>query len=191
MPCSSSRSPSAGRRRRSIWAVTTEYLSGTAAAVSIALINGIANICGVALPPLMGYIKDTTNTYDYALLLVAAALVSGGALGLYLGPLTARANIPIRHPRKARHCNWRMPRKTDGRESNPRLLVAGRYVRLLVRITSTSRAPYTLPGQSNHGYGPDETSCQLRARSRKSSVPMFTLKMKPSSLNDAEPAPIQ
>ena len=73
------------------WAVTTEYLSGTAAAVSIALINGIANICGVALPPLMGYIKDTTNTYDYALLLVAAALVSGGALGLYLGPLTARA----------------------------------------------------------------------------------------------------
>ena len=72
------------------WAVTTEYLSGTAAAVSIALINGIANICGVALPPLMGYIKDTTNTYDYALLLVATALLCGGALGLYLGPLTAR-----------------------------------------------------------------------------------------------------
>jgi MFS transporter, ACS family, tartrate transporter len=39
----------------------------------------------------MGYIKDTTNTYDYALLLVAAALMSGGALGLYIGPLTARA----------------------------------------------------------------------------------------------------
>ena len=74
------------------WAVTTEYLSGTAAAVSIALINGIANICGVALPPLMGYIKDTTGTYDYALLLVAAALLCGGALGLYLGrPVTARA----------------------------------------------------------------------------------------------------
>ena len=38
----------------------------------------------------VGYIKDTTNTYDYALLLVAAALLCGGALGLYLGPLTAR-----------------------------------------------------------------------------------------------------
>jgi MFS family permease len=72
------------------WAVTTEYLSGKAAAVSIGLINGIANICGVGLPPLMGYIKDTTNTYDYALLLVAAALLAGGALGLYLGPLTTR-----------------------------------------------------------------------------------------------------
>jgi MFS family permease len=73
------------------WAVTTEYLSGTAAAVSIGLINGIANICGVGLPPLMGYIKDTTGTYDYALLLVAAALLTGGALGLYLGPVTTRA----------------------------------------------------------------------------------------------------
>jgi MFS transporter, ACS family, tartrate transporter len=73
------------------WAVTTEYLSGKAAAVSIGLINGIANICGVGLPPPMGYIKDTTNTYDYALLLVAAALLAGGALGLYLGPLTTRA----------------------------------------------------------------------------------------------------
>ena len=74
------------------WAVTTEYLSGTAAAVSIALINGIANICGVGLPPLIGYIRDTTGTYDYALLLIAAVLLGGGALGLYVAPLTARAN---------------------------------------------------------------------------------------------------
>jgi MFS transporter, ACS family, tartrate transporter len=71
------------------WAVTTEYLSGAAAAVSIGLINGVANICGVALPPLMGFIKDTTNTYDYALLLVAAALLCGGALGLYVAPAAA------------------------------------------------------------------------------------------------------
>ena len=77
------------------WAVTTEYLSGTAAAVSIGLINGVANICGVALPPLMGFIKDSTNTYDYALLLVAAALLCGGALGLYLAPKTARQSPAV------------------------------------------------------------------------------------------------
>lgn len=39
----------------------------------------------------MGYIKDTTNTYDYALLLVAAALLVGGVLGLYLGGARRKA----------------------------------------------------------------------------------------------------
>lgn len=72
------------------WATTTEYLSGAAAAASIALINSIANIAGLGLPPVMGWIKDSTQSYDYALLLVAAALLAGGVLGLYL----ARAPRP-------------------------------------------------------------------------------------------------
>ncbi|MDP2336413.1 MAG: MFS transporter [Bacteroidota bacterium] len=67
------------------WAVTTEYLAGGAAAAgAIALINAIANIAGVALPPVMGYIKDRTGNYDYALLLVSGALLLGGFLGLVL-----------------------------------------------------------------------------------------------------------
>jgi MFS family permease len=72
------------------WATTTEYLSGPAAAVSIALINSIANLAGLGLPPVMGWIKDATQSYDYALLLVACALVAGGMLGLYLGAERAR-----------------------------------------------------------------------------------------------------
>lgn len=72
------------------WATTTEYLSGAAAAASIALINSIANIAGLGLPPVMGWIKDSTGSYDYALLLVAGALLAGGVLGLYL----ARAPKP-------------------------------------------------------------------------------------------------
>ena len=73
-------------------------------------------------------------------------------------------NRPRHHPGEARHCNWRIPRKTDGRESNPRLPVAGRDVRLLVRTTSTrSSSLYALPGESRHGDGPDKTSRQLRA----------------------------
>jgi hypothetical protein len=66
------------------WATTTEYLSGAAAAASIALINSIANVAGLGLPPVMGWIKDSTQSYDYALLLVSAALLAGGVLGFYL-----------------------------------------------------------------------------------------------------------
>ena len=67
------------------WAVTTEYLAGGAAAAgAIALINAVANIAGVGLPPIMGYIKDRTGGYDYGLLLVGGALIVGGLLGFAL-----------------------------------------------------------------------------------------------------------
>jgi MFS family permease len=67
------------------WSVTTEYLAGSAAAASaIALINSIANIAGVGLPPVMGAIRDHTGRYDGGLLLVAAALFLGGLLALWL-----------------------------------------------------------------------------------------------------------
>lgn len=67
------------------WAVTTEYLAGGAAAAgAIALINAIANLAGVGLPPVMGYLRDRTGSFDTGLLLVAGALVIGGLLGLRL-----------------------------------------------------------------------------------------------------------
>ena len=64
------------------WAVTTESVTGIAAAISIALINALANVAGLALPPLIGWIKDSTGTYDVALTLVASALIAGGVLGI-------------------------------------------------------------------------------------------------------------
>jgi fucose permease len=67
------------------WAVTTEHVSGVAAAVSIALINALANVAGLALPPVIGWIKDSTGSYDVALTLVASALIIGGLLGMALG----------------------------------------------------------------------------------------------------------
>ncbi|OXH94649.1 hypothetical protein CA830_00365 [Burkholderia multivorans] len=78
------------------WAVATEYVSGLTAAASIALINAVANIAGLALPPVMGRIKDVTHSYDLALLLVAVALLVGGVLGLRIAsrrramPMAAR-----------------------------------------------------------------------------------------------------
>lgn len=64
------------------WAVTTEKLAGVAAAASIAFINTIANFVGLGLPPLLGKIKDLTDSYHYGLLIVAIALVLGGIVGV-------------------------------------------------------------------------------------------------------------
>ncbi|RZS74090.1 sugar phosphate permease [Phyllobacterium myrsinacearum] len=76
------------------WAVTTEYVSGVAAAVSIALINALANVAGLALPPVIGGIRQATGNYNVALGLVAAALVIGGILGIALAR-RARSNLPL------------------------------------------------------------------------------------------------
>ncbi|VUS71019.1 MFS transporter [Klebsiella huaxiensis] len=64
------------------WAVTTEKLAGVAAAASIAFINTIANFVGLGLPPILGKIKDLTNSYHYGLLIVAIALILGGIVGI-------------------------------------------------------------------------------------------------------------
>ena len=64
------------------WAVTTEKLAGVAAAASIAFINTIANFVGLGLPPLLGKIKDLTNSYHSGLLIVAVALALGGIIGI-------------------------------------------------------------------------------------------------------------
>lgn len=78
------------------WAVTTEYLSGgTRAASAIALINAVANIAGMALPYLMGYIKDLTGNYSYALLLIGIALMAGGFLGLIIAKQTTVKRVAV------------------------------------------------------------------------------------------------
>ena len=81
------------------WAVTTEKISGLAAAASIAFINTIANFAGLGLPPVFGAIKDLTGSYDYGLLMVALALLAGGLCGI----LVARPAKPAQ-------------RKTEGQQ---------------------------------------------------------------------------
>ncbi len=76
------------------WAVTTEYLAGgVAAAGAIALINSVANLAGVGLPPAMGWIRDQSGSYQPALLLIALALFAGGCLGLVLARKQARPAV--------------------------------------------------------------------------------------------------
>lgn len=77
------------------WAVTTEYLAGGAAAAgAIALINAVANLAGVGLPPLLGLIRDETGSYDLGLQGIGAALIAGGLLGLALARRTSAPGAP-------------------------------------------------------------------------------------------------
>jgi ACS family tartrate transporter-like MFS transporter len=64
------------------WALSTAFLSGTAAAGGIALINSVGNLGGFFGPYLVGVIKDTTGSDVAALLLLGGALLGMGLAAL-------------------------------------------------------------------------------------------------------------
>ncbi|MEY2411095.1 MAG: hypothetical protein QOF48_3765 [Verrucomicrobiota bacterium] len=66
------------------WALSTGFLSGTAAAGGIALINSVGNLGGFFGPYLVGKIVDRTGNNILALLLLAGALFGMGACALAL-----------------------------------------------------------------------------------------------------------
>jgi ACS family tartrate transporter-like MFS transporter len=66
------------------WALPTTFLSGTAAAGGIALINSLGNVAGFAGPYLVGLVKDATGGYAGALLAFALLMLAGAALALAL-----------------------------------------------------------------------------------------------------------
>jgi ACS family tartrate transporter-like MFS transporter len=66
------------------WAMLPEFLSGTAAAGAIALINSIGNLGGFGGPYVVGLVKQTTHSFAGGMLLMAASLVAAGLLALTL-----------------------------------------------------------------------------------------------------------
>ncbi len=56
------------------WTLPTTFLTGTAAAGGIAIINSIGNLSGFAGPFVMGKMKDATGSYSIGLLVVAATV---------------------------------------------------------------------------------------------------------------------
>jgi len=73
------------------WTLPTRLLTGSAAAGGIALINALGSVGGFAGPALMGWIRDATGRFDYALAAVAALLILAGLAVLRLGRDTALA----------------------------------------------------------------------------------------------------
>ena len=66
------------------WSLPTAFLSGTAAAGGIALINAIGNLGGYVGPKLMGFMKTATGSYAVGLRVLAAAYIAGAVLVLSL-----------------------------------------------------------------------------------------------------------
>jgi len=78
------------------WQMPNRFLSGTAAAGGVALINSIANLAGFGAPWMLGLIKTSTGSLSTGLFVVAAVEVCATLLILKLIPPTSRAASPRR-----------------------------------------------------------------------------------------------
>jgi ACS family tartrate transporter-like MFS transporter len=64
------------------WALPTSFLSGTAAAGGIALINSVANLGGFLGPVVMGQLKEATGRFTESLIVMVGTLLVGSLLAL-------------------------------------------------------------------------------------------------------------
>ncbi len=62
------------------WTLPTSVLKGSSAAAGIALINSVGNLAGFVSPFMVGAIKDATGSATNGLYVLAASLLTGGAL---------------------------------------------------------------------------------------------------------------
>jgi sugar phosphate permease len=67
------------------WAVPTLFLTESAAAASIGLINAVGNLGGFAGPMAMGYLVSRTHSFSAGLLYLVASLIASGVLMLAVG----------------------------------------------------------------------------------------------------------
>jgi ACS family tartrate transporter-like MFS transporter len=76
------------------WTLPTAFLSGTAAAGGIALVNSIGNLGGFVGPYFVGWIKTTFGSYAPALLIIAAGMAVSGTIALAVRGAVAHERPP-------------------------------------------------------------------------------------------------
>jgi nitrate/nitrite transporter NarK len=67
------------------WTLPTAFLTGSAAAGGIALINSIGNLGGFVGPYAIGWVKDATGATTLALVALAGCYIMAGLVTLLLG----------------------------------------------------------------------------------------------------------
>jgi ACS family tartrate transporter-like MFS transporter len=68
------------------WAFATSFLGGMGAAAGIALVNSVGNVGGFVGPNIVGYVRESTNSFAAGLAIVGAILTGGGLLVLCVSP---------------------------------------------------------------------------------------------------------
>jgi ACS family tartrate transporter-like MFS transporter len=66
--------------RPSFWPMPSRFLTGAAAAAGIALINSIGNLGGYIGPFIVGWIKDSTNSFEMGLYFLAACALASAMI---------------------------------------------------------------------------------------------------------------
>jgi MFS transporter, ACS family, tartrate transporter len=70
--------------RGPFWALPGKFLTGSAAAAGIALINAMGAVGGFIGPFAVGYLKDASGNFESGLFLLAGILLAGSILTLFL-----------------------------------------------------------------------------------------------------------
>jgi ACS family tartrate transporter-like MFS transporter len=76
------------------WPLPSTFLSGTAAAGGIALVNSVGNLGGFAGPYVVGWIRTSTQSYEMGLLFLAGCALASGAIALLTVKPVRPAPVP-------------------------------------------------------------------------------------------------
>lgn len=76
----------------SFWAMPTAFLTESAAAAAIGLINSVGNLGGFAGPFALGYLKDKTGRHSAGMAVLAISLLCAGLLTLAIKPSKKQTN---------------------------------------------------------------------------------------------------
>jgi MFS transporter, ACS family, tartrate transporter len=76
------------------WPMPSTFLTGTAAAGGIALVNSIGNLGGYVGPLMVGWIKDSTGSFEAGLYFLAACALLSGIIAYFAVQPTGRTSAP-------------------------------------------------------------------------------------------------
>ncbi|WGW13531.1 MFS transporter [Saxibacter everestensis] len=76
-----------------MWGTATAFMTGIAAAAGVALINSTANVAGVAVPPMIGAVKEATGSFQVPLVIIAVAMMLAAGVALWSKRFTGEGRL--------------------------------------------------------------------------------------------------